>query len=75
MIACIKDPKNFTWETPTTDKYCQYSNCIQNNLTKSVALLYTEDQWFEKEIMETIYFTIASNNISWENSKQVKNLR
>lgn len=39
---------------------------------KSVVFLYTTDQWFEKEIMETVSFTKASNNISWENSKQVK---
>ena len=30
---------------------------------KSVALLYTDDKWTEKEIRETLAFTIATNSI------------
>jgi hypothetical protein len=42
------------------------------NSNKSVAFLYTNDKQAEKEIRETIPFTIATNNkkISWANSKQ-----
>ena len=32
---------------------------------KSVALLYTDDKWAEKEIRETPPFTIATNSIKY----------
>ena len=32
---------------------------------KSVALLYTDDKWAEKEIRETSPFTIATNSIKY----------
>jgi hypothetical protein len=32
---------------------------------KSVAFFYTKDKQAEKEIRETIYFTIATNNIKY----------
>jgi hypothetical protein len=45
------------------------------NLKKSVALLYTSDKWADKEVRETISFTIATNTIKYLSvtlSKQVK---
>ena len=33
------------------------------NSKESVALLYTNDKWAEKEIRETTLFTLATNNI------------
>jgi len=44
---------------------------------KSVALLYSNDKWPKKEIMETIPFTIASNNVNYfviTVNQQVKDL-
>jgi hypothetical protein len=44
---------------------------------KSVALLYTNDKWAEREIRETTPFTIAINNIKYLGrtpTKQVKDM-
>jgi hypothetical protein len=35
------------------------------NSNKSVAFLYSEDKWAEKEIRETIPFKIVTNNIKY----------
>ena len=35
------------------------------NSKKSVAILYIDDKWAEKEIRETSPFTIATNNIKY----------
>ena len=47
------------------------------NSKKSVALLYTNDKWAEKEIRESTPFTTASKNIMYLGvtlTKQVKDL-
>ena len=47
------------------------------NSKKSVALLYTSDKWAEKEVIETISFIKATNNIKYlavTLTKQVKDL-
>jgi hypothetical protein len=47
------------------------------NSNKSVAFLYTKDKQAEKEISETIPFTIVTNNIKYlvvNLTKQVKGL-
>ena len=46
------------------------------NSNKSVAFLYTNDKWAEKENRETTPFTIVTNNLKYlgGNSKQVKDL-
>jgi hypothetical protein len=44
---------------------------------KLVAFLYTNNKWAEKEVRETIPFTIATNNINYLDvtlTKQVKDL-
>jgi hypothetical protein len=47
------------------------------NSKKSVAFFYTSDKWAEKEVRETVPFTIAINNIKYLGvtlTKQVKDL-
>jgi hypothetical protein len=49
----------------------------KTNSNKSVALLYTNNKWAEKEIMEKTPFTIVTNNIEYCGvtlTKQVKDL-
>ena len=41
-----------------------------NPKKKKKALLYTKNTYSENQIILTIPFTIATNNISWRNSKQ-----
>lgn len=66
MKACKTLP-----ETSVTDKHFQLGSEIKTQ--KSVSFLYTNYNQTEKEINETILFTIASKK-SWDNSKQVKYL-
>ena len=77
MIVYISDPKN------STKELLQLINTFSNvagykiNSKKSVALLYTDDKWAEKEIREISPFTIATNNIKYLGvtlTKQVKDL-
>ena len=77
MIVYISYPKN------STKELLQLLNTFSNvagykiNSKKSVALLYTDDKWAEKEIRETSPFTIATNNIKYLGvtlTKQVKDL-
>ena len=65
VIVYIKDPKN-------SNKLIELINTFSNvagymiNSKKSVALLNTDDKWSEKEIRETLPFTITTkaHNIS-----------
>ena len=69
------------WPWKLSQKHLQLVNTF-NKLAgyiiksqKSVAFLYTNNKWTEKEIRETTPSTIAANNtISWggDNTKQVK---
>ena len=58
----ITDSKNFSgtdlWLINT---HSQVSGC-QINSQRSVALLYTNDKWTEREIRETTPFTTATNS-------------
>ena len=62
LIVYISDQRNSTRELlqliNTFSKVAGY----KINSKKSVALLYTNDKWAEKEIRETNPFTIATNN-------------
>jgi hypothetical protein len=62
MILYLKDSKKIYLKTPRHHKHLQ-SGRIQNQLTKSLAFLYTNNEQTEKEYMETISFTIASKKI------------
>ena len=50
---------------------------FQPTHTQSVALLYTNDKWAEKEIRETTAFTIVTSNLKYLGgtlTKQMKDL-
>jgi hypothetical protein len=51
------------WET--FHKQLQQGGRIQNQLTKSLAFLHTNNEQIEKENMETIPFTIVSKKIKY----------
>jgi hypothetical protein len=57
MILYLKDPKNSTPKTPRHHKQIQQDGRIKNQLTNSLAFLYTNNEKIEKEYMETIPFT------------------
>ena len=64
MIVYISNPKH------STKKLLQLINTFSivagykiNSKTKTVAVLYTDDKWTEKEIRESSLFTIATKNI------------
>ena len=71
----MNDPKIFTKKclqlTNTFSKVTEY----KINSEKSVALLYTNDKWSEKEIRETTTFTIDSNNIKHLGAAQTKHVK
>jgi hypothetical protein len=62
MMLYLKDTKN------STQKFLDTINSFSNvsgykiNLQKSLAALYTNNEQIEIKYMETIPFTIASNN-------------
>jgi hypothetical protein len=67
MILYLKDPKNSTQKL--IDTINSYSKVAGDkiNLQKSLGFLYTNNKQTEKEYMETIPFTIASNKSNtWE---------
>jgi hypothetical protein len=65
MILYLRDPKN------STKKLLEIINSFSKvagykiNIQKSVAVLYTNNAQTEKEIRETIPFTIASKTIKY----------
>ena len=65
MIVYVSDPKN------STKELLQLINTFSNvaeykiNSKKSVALLYTKNKEAEREIRETLPFTIATNSIKY----------
>jgi hypothetical protein len=65
MILYLKDPKNSTQNL--LDTINSYSNVAgyKINLQKPLAFLYTNNEQTEKEYMETIPFTIASQKIKY----------
>jgi hypothetical protein len=65
MIIYLKDPKNSTQKLlDTINSYRKVAGC-KINLEKSLAFLYTNNEQIEKEYMETITFTIASEKIKY----------
>ena len=61
MIVYIRNPRNSTrqlLQLINTSKVAGY----KINSKKSLALLYTNDNWAEKETRETTPFIIATNN-------------
>ena len=65
MIVYIRDPKISSKELlQLTNTFCNVAG-YKINSRKSVAHLYTDDKWAEKEIRETSSFTIATNSIKY----------
>ena len=65
MIVCASDPKSHTWELLQPIRTVNEVAGYKINSKKSVALLYKNDKWIEKEIKEIIPFPIASSDINY----------
>jgi hypothetical protein len=77
MIVYISDPKNSTRELLNLINSISEVTGYKINSNKSMAFLYTNDKWTEKEIQETTPFTIVTNNIKYLGvtlTKEVKDL-
>jgi ribosome biogenesis protein Nip4 len=65
MIVYISDLKNFTRELLHLINNFSKVTGYKINSKKSVAFLYTKDEWTEKEIKEATPFIIVTNNIKY----------
>jgi hypothetical protein len=65
MIVYISDPQNSTRELLNLINSFSSVAGYKINSNKSMAFLYTNDKWTEKEIRETTPFTIVTNNIKY----------
>jgi hypothetical protein len=65
MIVYIRDPKNSTRELLQLINNFRKVVRYKINTNKSVAFPYTNNKQAEKEIVETIAFTIATSNIRY----------
>ena len=65
MIAYINDPQNSTRELLNLINSFSAIAGYKINSNKSMAFLYTNDKWTEKENRETTPFTIGTNNIKY----------
>ena len=57
-----KGPPKFYQRTPSTEKTFRKMAGYEVNSKKSVAVLYTNNKQAEKEVKETVPFTISTNN-------------
>ena len=77
MIMYISDPQKSTRELLQLIRNFSKVAGYKINSKKSEALLNTKDKWFEKEIMDTKPFIIATKNAKYlgeTRTKQVKYL-
>lgn len=77
MILCTENPKNSTKRLPELTHEFSKVTGYKINAQKSVAFLYTNDEATEREIKESIPFTIAPKTIKYLGinlTKEVKNL-
>jgi hypothetical protein len=77
MIIYISNAKNSTRELLNLINSFSAVAAYKINSKKSMAFLYTKDKQVEKEITETIPFTIVTNNIKYLGvtlNKEVKDL-
>jgi hypothetical protein len=77
MIVYISDPQHSTRELLNLINSFNAVAGYKINSSKSMAFLYPKDKWTEKEIRETIPFTIVTNNIKYLGvtlTKEVKDL-
>jgi hypothetical protein len=75
MIVYISDPKNFTRELLNLINSFSGVPAYKINSNKSMAFLYTKNKQAEKEIRETIPFTIVTNNIKYFGVTVTKELK
>jgi hypothetical protein len=65
MIVYIRGPENSTRELlQLTNNFSKLAGC-QNNCTKSVAFLYTNDEQAGKEFRERTHFIVIKNIIKY----------
>jgi hypothetical protein len=64
MIVYINEPKNWTRENLNLINSFSAVGKYKINSNKSVAFLYTKNKQDEKEIRETMSFTIVTNNVT-----------
>jgi hypothetical protein len=69
MILHVRDPQNTTKKLLEIIKYFSKVTGYKINIKKSVAFLHTNNAPTEKEIRETIPFTIASKTIKYLRKK------
>jgi len=65
MILCIEDPKDITRKILELIDEFGKSTGYKINTQKFLAFLYTNSQRSEREIQETISFTIASKSVKY----------
>ena len=65
MIVYISDPKISTRDCLQLTKNFSKLARYKMNSNKSVAFLYTNDKWAEKENRETTPFTRVTNNMKY----------
>ena len=65
MILYMENPKDSTRELLELINECSKVAGYKINTQKSLALLYTNNEKVEKEIKETIPFTIATKRIKY----------
>ena len=65
MILCLENPKDTTRKLPELiNEYSKVAG-YKINTQKSLAFLYTNNEKTEREIKETISFTIAMKRIKY----------
>jgi hypothetical protein len=70
MILYVSGPKSSTRELLNLMISFSAVSGYKINSNKSVAFLYTKDEYAEKEIRETTLFTIVTNNIKYQASER-----
>jgi hypothetical protein len=74
MILYLKDPKNSTQKVlDTINMYSEVAG-YKMNLKQSLPYLYTNNKQIEKEYMETIPFTIASEKLKYQGVNLTKDV-
>jgi hypothetical protein len=75
MIVYLSEPKNSTRELLQLINSFSKVDGYKINLNKSVAFLYINDKWAEKENRETTPFTIVTNNIKYLDATLIKQVK
>ena len=75
MILYIENPKDSTWKLlEIINEYSKVTG-YKINTQKSLAFLYTNNEKTEREIKETIPFTIAMKRINYLGIKLTKEIK